>query len=243
MCTLTVVGSQGQCLITMNRDDLIDRPEAPPIRPADGSSQVLAPIDLKSGGTWIGLNSFGIVACLLNRYDRPAPINARSRGAIVPEALHQVSRVDDAVAKVVGLELDNYAPFTCIILSLDHQVRLDWTRTELLTERLPLQRAWMTTSSSVSQTEVKAERANLFNEAVIEGEELASGLQQFHAMATPDDAWWSPWMERPLAHTKSITQVLLRPDTSEMRYWDRSAVLERGLSDAPTKVTTKHQPN
>jgi uncharacterized protein with NRDE domain len=87
MCTLTLLRASDRCLITMNRDDLIARPESPPKLDGAHGAHMIAPLDLKAGGTWIGLNRHGLVACLLNRYDQAAPSDGLSRGVIVPEAL------------------------------------------------------------------------------------------------------------------------------------------------------------
>jgi hypothetical protein len=237
MCTLSVFRLNNHCLITMNRDDLVDRPEAPPTPPGVDPDEIIAPRDLQAGGTWIGLNRFGLVACLLNRYDQKAPANARSRGKIVPEVLGQAARVDDAAAQIANLELDHYTPFTCVILSLGDAIRLDWTGTFLHTEAIPSQQSWMITSSSICEPDVRAKRMQLFDQTLMGGNPSAQKLAQFHAQSSPADAWWSPWMARPLAHTKSITQVQLEPDTSHMRYWNRLAILEAGLVAAPHVVT------
>jgi uncharacterized protein with NRDE domain len=237
MCTLSVFRLNSHCLITMNRDDLVDRPEAPPKPPGVDPNEMIAPMDLKAGGTWIGLNRFGLVGCLLNRYDQSAPANARSRGRIVPEVLGQVARVEDAAAQVANFELDTYAPFTCVFLSRGDAVRLDWTGVSLLTEIIPNQPSWMITSSSISELDVRAKRTHLFDETLTSGDPSVDKLAQFHAQSSPADAWWSPWMARPLAHTKSITQIQLEPTTSQMRYWNRQSILEAGLVAAPHVVT------
>jgi uncharacterized protein with NRDE domain len=243
MCTLSVFRLNSHCLITMNRDDLVDRPEAPPKPPGVDPDAIIAPLDLKAGGTWIGLNRFGLVGCLLNRYDQNAPANARSRGKIVPDVLQHAARVDEAAAQVANLELDTYAPFTCVILSRGDAICLDWTGTSLLTEVIPSQPSWMITSSSICETEVRAKRTQLFDQVLRDGDPSADRLAQFHAQSSEVDAWWSPWMARPLAHTKSITQVLLEPNTSQMRYWNRQSILEAGLVAAPHVVTLNRATN
>jgi hypothetical protein len=237
MCTLSVFRLNSHCLITMNRDDLVDRPEAPPTQIGVEPDEIMAPMDLQAGGTWIGLNRFGLAGCLLNRYDQSAPANAHSRGRIIPEVLQQAVHVEDAASQLADLELDRYAPFTCVILSRGDAMRLDWTGTFLHSEVIPNQQSWMITSSSICEPDVRAKRMQLFDQTLMGGNPSAQKLAQFHAQSSPTDAWWSPWMARPLAHTKSITQVQLEPDTSQMRYWDRLAILEAGLVTAPHVVT------
>lgn len=68
MCTVTVHRSANRLLVTMNRDEARDR--APEVPPAIHHNDVnwLAPSDSARGGTWIGVNDRGVVACLLNGY-------------------------------------------------------------------------------------------------------------------------------------------------------------------------------
>jgi uncharacterized protein with NRDE domain len=66
----------------MNRDDLADRPEAAPAEWPSAKPAFVAPKDLQAGGTWIGVNDHGVIACLLNRYDA-APAGHISRRSIV----------------------------------------------------------------------------------------------------------------------------------------------------------------
>ena len=90
MCTLAVfvqafVGTP--LVVAANRDEKLDRPSGPPRISTQGNLQVLAPIDLLSGGTWLGVNSAGVFVGLTNRFGiQPDPAR-RSRGFIVQDAL------------------------------------------------------------------------------------------------------------------------------------------------------------
>ena len=88
MCTLTLVRQKKRLLITMNRDDLIERPEKPLATLNDSNtSSVYGPVDELSGGTWCGLNEHGVSAYLLNRYDHYTHNATQSRGLIIPQCL------------------------------------------------------------------------------------------------------------------------------------------------------------
>jgi uncharacterized protein with NRDE domain len=228
MCTLTILRDARNTLITMNRDDLIARAEAPPAFLGTGLAKIIAPLDLKAGGTWIGLNQHGLVACLLNRYDAAPPADARSRGAIVPHAL-ATENAQSAIAAVQALNLSPYAPFTLVVISRVALIRLDWTGTQATTQTIENAALWMATSSSLSQTDVLAKRHQLLNETVQGQEEQVEALARFHTHSKPIDTWWSPWMARPNAHTKSVTQVSLQADGNRLAYWDRSAIELSGL--------------
>jgi hypothetical protein len=228
MCTLTILREENRVIITMSRDDLIARPEEPPASRGAGVATFLAPLDLRAGGTWIGLNTHGLVACLLNRYDQPPPANAMSRGAIVPTAL-KTAQIDDAIVAVLALDLSRFAPFTCVLVSHVSATKLDWTGNQMLLAPIDQSATWMTTSSSVAQVEVKAKRKDFFDRTMKQLGAPTDLIRRFHTTSTSEDAWWSPWMARENAHTKSVTQVWLEPHGNQMHYWDRAAICEHGL--------------
>jgi|GEM_PF-1718632 len=79
-------------VLCANRDEYYGRPAAPPgIQGAeeDCGCSFLAPLDLKAGGTWIGLNSRGCVAAVTNRRGVPFREGATSRGYLCAQALGQ----------------------------------------------------------------------------------------------------------------------------------------------------------
>lgn len=237
MCTLTILREQDRVLVTMNRDDLAARPEgAPTVWPRTNPSFV-APIDLAAGGTWIGVNANGIIACLLNRYDA-APTGRTSRGSIVLEAMRGAS-FGDARNTVAALDHIAYSPFTCVVIGRGGATRLDWTGEELTRDDLPAAKeATMMTSSSWQFDEVKAQREALFHKIWSNGRGSADRVATFHARRDSAHDAWTPMMQRPQSQTKSITQVELTPQGAEMRYWTRDAAIARQLSapDASIQV-------
>jgi hypothetical protein len=218
----------------MNRDDLIARPEAPPRLQAGAQGGFIGPLEMQSGGTWIGVNASGLVACLLNRYDGPAPVGALSRGMIVPTAL-EASTVAAASTGIAALALGRFAPFTCIVISAREHIRMDWTGRELLRDETATNdahQAWMTTSSSIAPQEVTSRRQALFDGTKQETDGLAA-LNRFHSESSDVDAWWAPWMKRDNSHTKSITRIEFAGESCALSYWDRASVETTGLGSAP----------
>lgn len=68
MCTIVLIRN-GLCAgyplaIAANRDEYLDRPSE---APEDRGNGILAPRDVKRGGTWIGVNQYGVFAGLTNR--------------------------------------------------------------------------------------------------------------------------------------------------------------------------------
>ncbi|GEO80414.1 NRDE family protein [Pararhodospirillum oryzae] len=118
MCTVVLdwrPGTVWPLLLAGNRDEMRSRPWEGPARHWPDRPDVLAPIDSLAGGSWIGLNETGVVACVLNRLGTlgPAP-GRRSRGELVLDALDHADAVDGAQALA---ELDGraYRPFNLIV--------------------------------------------------------------------------------------------------------------------------------
>src|SRR5262249_36912335 len=91
MCKLVILrrpGHRWPVLIGANRDEMIDRPSNPPGRHWADRPELVAGLDMLAGGSWLGVNDWGVAAAVLNRHGSlgPAP-GQRSRGELVLEAL------------------------------------------------------------------------------------------------------------------------------------------------------------
>jgi hypothetical protein len=97
------------------RDEMHDRPWLPPRRHWPDRNEVTAGLDQLAGGSWMGLNDSGVVACMLNRTGQlgPAP-GKRSRGELVLEALDHADAIDSAMA-LTELNPSSYRPFNMIV--------------------------------------------------------------------------------------------------------------------------------
>lgn len=93
MCTLIVahqVFENYPIVVAANRDEQLGRLSKPPcIR--DEEFQIYAPKDLRGGGTWIGVNGYGVFSALTNRSDVIFYNDCMSRGVLVMNALHAKS--------------------------------------------------------------------------------------------------------------------------------------------------------
>jgi hypothetical protein len=103
MCTLVILRRPDHpwpVLIGANRDEMIGRPASPPARHWPDRPEVVAGLDQLAGGSWLGINDWGVAAAILNRHGSlgPAP-GQRSRGELVHEALDH----PDAVAAAEAL--------------------------------------------------------------------------------------------------------------------------------------------
>lgn len=229
MCTLTVLRAGDTFTLTMNRDDAPTRAEAPPRLWGANHRAFAAPVDLEAGGAWIGVNGAGVAACLLNRYDEAAK-GVRSRDEVVPSALSG-DDLETAAAAVEALPHRDYSPFTCLLVSADGAARIDWNGAQWAKQRLNPQPSWMMTSSSWKFEAVAAWRQALFENTFAGARSAAVALSAFHCALRPGEESWAPMMRRDYAHTKSVTQIVMRPGDIELRYWTRDHALDRGLTD------------
>jgi uncharacterized protein with NRDE domain len=118
MCTLVVLRRPEHdwpVVIGANRDEMIGRPALPPGRHWPDRIEVVAGLDLEGGGSWLGINDWGVAAAILNRHGslgRAAGL--RSRGEIVLEALDHADAVA-AAAALTHLDPAAYRSFNLVV--------------------------------------------------------------------------------------------------------------------------------
>lgn len=89
MCVLAILyqsALDAPLLVASNREEHYDRPSQPP-RIQAGKPRVICGIDRKAGGTWFGVNQYGLFATVLNRPKSEVPPEPRSRGLLCRELL------------------------------------------------------------------------------------------------------------------------------------------------------------
>lgn len=101
-----------------NRDEYLDRPSAPPALRRGLPMPVVAPGDLRAGGTWLGVNAAGLFAGLTNRPTEAADPSRRSRGLLVLDAL-EASDAEAAVRRLESLPHGAYNPFNLVVADAD----------------------------------------------------------------------------------------------------------------------------
>ena len=118
MCTLVILRRpehRWPVIIGANRDEMIDRPAKAPARHWPDRAEVVGGLDLLAGGSWLGLNDWGVVAAVLNRTGSLGPAaGLRSRGELVLEALDHADAVD-AAAALSYLDPGSYRSFNLIV--------------------------------------------------------------------------------------------------------------------------------
>lgn len=108
MCTVIILrrpDHRWPLLVGANRDEQITRPWLAPSRHWPDRPDVTAGLDELGGGSWMGLNDHGVVACILNRRGTLGPQDGKlSRGEIVLDALDHpdASAAADALKHLDG---------------------------------------------------------------------------------------------------------------------------------------------
>ncbi len=98
-----------------NRDEMSDRPWKAPARHWPDRPEVVAGLDVLAGGSWLGVNDHGVLACVLNRYGSLGPAaGKRSRGELVLDALEHADAVD-AAAALSALDPEAFRSFNLVI--------------------------------------------------------------------------------------------------------------------------------
>ena len=89
MCMLAIlyrVAKNTPILLAANREESLTCPtQFPKIQP--GSPKVVCGLDRQAGGTWLGVNQFGVVVVVTNRPKRYVPLEPRSRGLLCRDLL------------------------------------------------------------------------------------------------------------------------------------------------------------
>ncbi len=117
MCTLIVLHCclpGAPLVVAANRDEFMDRPaEGPKLRETP-HGPIVAPRDVRAGGTWLGVNGSGVFAALTNRRCEDPDPQRRSRGLLVMDAL-AASSAADAAKRMRVLNRRAYNPFNLVV--------------------------------------------------------------------------------------------------------------------------------
>jgi uncharacterized protein with NRDE domain len=118
MCTIVLLrrpGHRWPLILAANRDEMAERPWAPPGRHWPDREEVVAGLDRLAGGSWLGINDHGVVAGVLNREGSLGPeTGKRSRGELVLEALDHAEAAEAAQA-LSRLDPRSYRSFNLIV--------------------------------------------------------------------------------------------------------------------------------
>jgi hypothetical protein len=229
VCTLTIEFAASGFTATMNRDEaLVRAPEVPPkttILPT--GVHWTAPRDSEKGGTWMGLNNYGVVGCLLNAYQPgesllPDPNSRyRSRGEIIPRLLEHTRASEAIAAFQERFTEEAYPSFHLYVVCPQSAICVTWLRGHAL-QVDEITEPWVIRSSSGwDSAEVAQWREERFRAWIEAGTPRRGTLPEFHVLQEPGREDYSPLMKREWSATRSITQAVVDPGAGELalRYW------------------------
>ena len=118
MCTLLILyrpKNKWPLIIAGNRDEMKDRPWLPPGKHWSKCNGIIAGKDLTAGGSWLGINTNGLVATILNRTNSLGPdIEKNSRGKIIIDILKNKT-LDAALNYIKLLDITKWKPFNLFL--------------------------------------------------------------------------------------------------------------------------------
>lgn len=121
MCLLALffrVVEDAPVILGANREEFYARGGEPPALHA-GPRPIVAGIDPRAGGTWLGINDRGVIVAVTNRSKSHVPLEPRSRGLLARDMLNC-----DSAAQAVELatrELDSNRYAGCNFLCADRE--------------------------------------------------------------------------------------------------------------------------
>lgn len=222
MCTVTITPVDGQTVITMNRDELIEREEdAPLLHHLSYEVHAWYPVDAVSEGTWFGVNNYGLVLSILNRYQENNPQALVSRGKIIPYLLVNKD-IMSCLKSLEKMHLHHFMPFTLLLVQGDMLIKVVWNGVEMSQYANSYSKPFLITSSSIELESVTAWRKRAFDNFLFMNKHLNPQLlMNFHTSGAKDNLSYSVNMTREGRHTKSITQVVLAQEYARVRHYRR----------------------
>jgi hypothetical protein len=241
MCTLSWDFCGNGYTIFFNRDELNTRtPATPPRKQLIQGVEVLAPQDGEKGGSWIAVNEFGVLTCLLNLYEHSflePSVPFLGRGHLVMD----LATRRDWVSSQPILEkknLERYPPFQLFQFAPGVPVNcLKWNGETFETFQFDQCRQPIS-GSSFRNHDVVGQRIETFKKLVTPESQGAGRLRQletFHLSHDVDQGAYSVNMCRPDAQTISFSRVDVNSETIRFRYQKKDS---RGFEfDSPLFIT------
>lgn len=220
MCTVTLIARQAGYALGMNRDEKLARVSAlPPQKVRLRNCEALFPSE-PAGGTWAGVNSFGITLALINWYSARDYVQGKvvSRGDIVRNLL-----AGDSLETIAGSlsrqPLEAVNPFRLIgVFPEKRVVEWQWNLNRLETH----EHSWRThvwISSGFDEPGAQHVRGIIFAKALRDPDaETLPWLRRLHASHSPKAGPYSICMHRDDAATVSYTEIEMNARTAALRY-------------------------
>lgn len=222
MCTVSIVPSNGQWILTSNRDEHIMRAAHMPQPYRHGNKTIWYPSDPKAGGTWFAVSSSLATLVLLNGAENKHQVASyyrKSRGLIVLELL---STPDTVVAQWDTLDLFQIEPFTLVVFEYPNLHQLRWDGNHKSSVELDINQAYIWSSSTLYSAEVRDLRGLWFADFLAQNTEVTpADLLRFHHTTQENDTANGLVMQRSAnLKTISITQLVVAANSAQLQHFD-----------------------
>lgn len=222
MCTVSFVSANGKTIISSNRDEAVQRPNA--IEPRNyliNNKNVIFPKDPKAGGTWFAVDDKGTVLVLLNGANEKhhhRPPYRKSRGLIVLDMISSLSPI------VFWHEIDlvDIEPFTIVLFEKGVLFQLRWDGDIKETAQLDVTKNHVWSSATLYQKDIRENRSKWFY-AFLESNPNASEdeMLYFHRYTEEENQENGLVINRnEQLKTLSITQSILEKNKATILHYD-----------------------
>jgi len=218
MCTVSWLRDEGGYHLLFNRDEQRSRSQAliPQVFDFLGR-KIIMPIDPDGNGSWISTNQYRLSLCLLNFYQGDIPKGKlTSRGLLLKELSHH-QYPDDIAQALSTLKLENYAPFSLLVLgyqpSSQLMVKMWVWDGHTLTANTPNSPY---TSSSVAFEQVSSERMALARNFPVDV--CVRDLESYHRSHAPAKGKLSVCMHREDAKSVSFSRISVQAQRVDFYY-------------------------
>lgn len=226
MCTLTFFPlGKDKFVLTTNRDEQPERKTLSPMEYDHDGTTLIYPKDERAGGTWVGANTNGRVASLMNGGKVPHVRKKSyrlSRGVVMIELL----QANDVMYFLKEFDFIGIEPFTIVLIDPQNNARtqfnayeLIWDEEKLHLKELPWE-AQIWSSTPLYTREVHQNRVQWLHQFIDNTPQITpEAVWDFHHIAGNGDKSNDFVMDRGFIHTKSITQFV-NDGTIKYKYED-----------------------
>ena len=162
MCTVVYIPGNDKQYFASLRDESPVRPKAiAPEKFTENDVSYLSPVDSEAGGSWVGVNSSGILIILLNggfESHEKKKFYRKSRGLIVKELLLSAMPVIEWSI----MDMDGIEPYTLIVAADKNLFRLVWDGEKKHRINLDTDQPHIFSSSTLYNAQARASRQDLF---------------------------------------------------------------------------------
>jgi uncharacterized protein with NRDE domain len=188
MCTVSFVSANGKVIITSNRDEKVNRPNAiEPKKYLINNKNIIFPKDPKAGGTWFAVAENGTVLVLLNGANEKHQVTLpyrKSRGLIVLDVIASLSPKDFWKE----IDLENIEPFTLVLFQNNELFQLRWNGNERETTLLDRNKNHVWSSATLYPKGIRDNRSDWFHTFMESNTEISeTEMLHFHRYAEEEN--------------------------------------------------------